>query len=199
AVTRHMPASQRHLAVHVDDNDDIFIGDEPYVFLRNNYVRVVKPGALKDMLRTLKSGHVDDRGASSEEPIQPAYVDRSARLTTMDEQGVEATMVFPTLAVCVTHQMRRNPAQLAANVEAFNRWLDDDWGYAHANRIFAAPLLSLHDVDFAVRELDRVLAQGARVISLLAGPAGTPENPLSPADPHFDPFWARVDESRTVV
>src|SRR5437879_8668233 len=168
-----MPASERHLAVHVDDNDDVFIGDERYVFLRNNYDRVVKPGALKDMLRTLKSGHVDESGASSEESIQPAYVDRAARLKAMDDQGVEATMVFPTLAVCVTHQMRRNVPQLEANVTAFNRWLDDDWGYAHANRIFGAPLLSLHDVDFAARELDRVLDAGARVISLLPGPAGT--------------------------
>lgn len=203
AFTRHMPKSTAHLAVHVDDNDDIFIGDEPYVFLRNNYDRVVKPGALKDMLRTLKSGHVDESGASSEEPIQAAYVDRAARLSTMDDQGVEATMVFPTLAVCVTHQMRRNVPQLEANVTAFNRWLDDDWGYGGSGpasgRIFGAPLLSLHDVDFAVRELDRVLAAGARVIGLMPGPAGTATDPRSPADPHFDPFWSRVNESNTVV
>ena len=205
AFTRHMPAASAHLAVHVDDNDDIFIGDEPYVFLRNNYDRVVKPGALKDMLRTLKSGHVDESGASSEEPIQPAYIDRAARLATMDDQGVEACMVFPTLAVCVTHQMRRNAPQLEANVEAFNRWLEDDCGYgasgtgASAGRIFGAPLLSLHDVDFAVRELDRVRAAGARVVALMPGPAGAPDRPLSPADPHFDPFWSRVNESNTVV
>ena len=199
AFTRHMPASQRQLAVHVDHNDDILIGDEPYVFLRNNYDRVVKPGALKEMLRTLKSGHVDDSGASAEEPVQPAYLDRRARLQLMDEQGVEATMVFPTLAVCVTHQMRRNPAQLEANVTAFNRWLDDDWGFAHDNRIFGAPLISLHDVDHAVKELEAALNAGARVVSLLPGPAGTPDRPLSPADPHFDPFWSRINEAKAVV
>jgi predicted TIM-barrel fold metal-dependent hydrolase len=200
AFTRHMPSKDAHLAVHVDDNDDIFIGAEPYVFLRNNYDRVVKPGALKDMLRTLKSGHVDESGASSEEPVQPAYVDRAARLATMDDQGVEACMVFPTLAVCVTHQMRRNTPQLEANVTAFNRWLADDWGYGGADgRIFGAPLLSLHDVDFAVRELDDALANGAKVVSLMPGPAGTAEHPRSPADPHFDPFWSRVNEAHTVV
>ena len=35
-------------------------------------------------------------------------------------------------------------------------WLEDDWGYAYENRIFAVPLLSLLDVDQACAELDRV-------------------------------------------
>jgi predicted TIM-barrel fold metal-dependent hydrolase len=104
-------------------------------------------------------------------------------------------MVFPTLAVCVTHQMRRNIPQLEANVTAFNRWLDDDWGYAYRDRIFAAPLVSLLDRDRAMAELDRVLALGARVISLRPGPAFG----RSPADPCFDPFWARVDEAGALV
>ena len=104
-------------------------------------------------------------------------------------------MLFATLAVCVEHAMRNNPTQLYANFEAFNRWLDDDWGYAHKNRIFAAPLVSLVDVDRACRELDRVLALGARVVSLRPGPAAG----RSPADPHYDAFWARINEAGVLV
>ena len=85
--------------------------------------------------------------------------------------------------------------QLYANFEAFNRWLEDDWGYAFADRIFAAPLLSLRNVDLAVAELDRLLTLGARVISLRPGPAFG----HSPADPMFDPFWARANESGITV
>ena len=47
----------------------------------------------------------------------------------MDGQGVEACVLFPTLAVCVEHFMQDDPTQLYANFDAFNRWLDEDWGY----------------------------------------------------------------------
>jgi predicted TIM-barrel fold metal-dependent hydrolase len=40
-----------------------------------------------------------------------------------------------------------------------------------------------------------VLERGARLISLRPGPAYG----RSPADPHFDPFWARVNEARIPV
>jgi predicted TIM-barrel fold metal-dependent hydrolase len=195
-----MPKALKHLAIRVEghagaDDERIVVGDKPFTFLRANYDRVVRPGALREMLRTLKSGVADEANTTVEEPVHPAYVDRDARLAVMDEQGVEATLLFPTLAVCVEHFMKDDPVQLYANFEAFNRWLEDDWGYAHRERIFAAPLMSLRNVDLAVAELDRVLALGARVISLRPGPAYG----RSPADPEFDPFWSRIDEAGVLV
>jgi predicted TIM-barrel fold metal-dependent hydrolase len=199
AFTRHMPKALAHLAVRVEGagtaDERIMVGDKPFTFLRHNYDRVVKPGALREMLRTMKSGLADESGTAIDEQVHPSYVDRNARLAAMDAQGVEATLLFPTLAVCVEHFMKDDPVQLYANFEAFNRWLEDDWGYAYGDRIFAAPLMSLRNVDLAVAELDRVLALGARVISLRPGPAFG----HSPADPVFDPFWARVDEAGVLV
>ena len=96
--------------------------------------------------------------------------DRDARLALMDQQGVESILLFPTLGVCVEHFMKDDPEQLYANFHAFNHWLDEDWGFDHDGRIFAAPLLSLRDVDRAVAELDWVLARGARVVALRPGP-----------------------------
>jgi predicted TIM-barrel fold metal-dependent hydrolase len=127
--------------------------------------------------------------------MQPEYTDRDARLALMDQQGVEAILLFPTLGVCVEHFMKDDPDQLYANFHAFNLWLDDDWGFDHDGRLFAAPVLSLRDLDRAVHELDFVLQRGARVVSLRPGPAYG----RSPADPHFDPFWARIDEARALV
>jgi predicted TIM-barrel fold metal-dependent hydrolase len=46
-----------------------------------------------------------------------------------------------------------------------------------------------------VAELEWVLDRGARVIHLRPGPQGG----RSPADPVFDPFWARVDEAGVAV
>jgi predicted TIM-barrel fold metal-dependent hydrolase len=80
-------------------------------------------------------------------------------------------------------------------MRAFNRWLEDDWGYNFQNRIFAAPMFSLADLEAAVAELDRVLAAGARAVLVRVGPVCG----RSPADPMFDAFWARVAESGVPV
>jgi len=77
------------------------------------------------------------------------------------------------------------------NVVSFNRWLAEDWGFATENRIFGVPLMVLLDPEQSVAELDRVLASGARMVLLVPRPAGT----RSPADPVFDPFWARLSEA----
>ena len=42
-------------------------------------------------------------------------------------------VLFPTVAVCVEH-CKENPARTYANVEAFNRWLEDDWGFGADGR-----------------------------------------------------------------
>ena len=78
-----------------------------------------------------------------------------------------------------------------ANLRAYNRWVEEEWGFNYQGRLFAPATLSLLDVDLAVAELDRILAQGARLVTLRTGPF----RGRSPADPHFDPFWARVNEA----
>ena len=95
--------------------------------------------------------------------------------------------------------MQPDIAAIVDIFRAFNRWIDDEWGFAYRDRIFAAPYLTLSDLDAAVEELGWVLDHGARIVALRPGPVLTPEGWKSPADPVFDPFWARVAEARLVV
>ena len=71
----------------------------------------------------------------------PAFQDRDARLALMDEQGVESTIMLPTLAVTVEHFMRDDIPQTYANLEAFNKFVDEDWGFAYQDRIFSPELI----------------------------------------------------------
>ncbi len=80
---------------------------------------------------------------------------------------------------------------LYPSVRAFNRWLEEDWGFGRDGRIYGAALLSLFDLQEALTELERVLACGARFVVLTAGPVSG----RSPGDPYFDPFWARCEEA----
>ena len=197
AFTRYIdPAyADRTFQVHTgpDGSDQMTIDQRPYIFSPAKFDRTNPPGSLLESLRD--PARAEYARSFTAEAMLPAFQNRDARLALMDKQGIDAAILLPSLAVCVEHPIRDDAPLTDAVLHAFNRWLEDDWGYAYRDRIFAVPMLSLVDVDLAVRELDRVLAAGARLVHLLAGPVGG----RSPADPHFDPFWARLDEARVPV
>lgn len=149
------------------------------------------PGIMKAFLR----GDTEDGGSPSLHPIDglavPEFVSRTARLAKMDEQRVESCLMLPTAGVGVEPQLREHADVLYPSIRAFNRWLEEDWGYGADGRIYGAPLLSIFDLAEALAELDRVLARGARFVVLTAGPVAG----RSPGHPHFDPFWARCEEA----
>jgi predicted TIM-barrel fold metal-dependent hydrolase len=159
-----------------------------------------KPGALYDYFAGRSDKANLANALTAEDPSQhPEWFDRDARITRMDQQGVEATWIFPSHAVCVEGPMQPDIEASLEVLRAFNRWLDEDWGFAFQDRIFGVPFLSLSDLDRAIVELEWVIDRGARIITIRNGPAFTPDGPRSPADPMFDPFWARVAEARLVV
>lgn len=154
------------------------------------------PGSLRDFL--LEKGESDGthmtHGAICGATV-PEYTDRATRLRLMDEQNIEAALFLPSLGVGVEWELRHDPVALAANLRAFNRWIADDWGWAHEGRIFCVAMISLLDVELAVRETDRVLREGARVLHVKPGPVAG----RSPADRVFDPFWERCQEAGVPV
>ena len=194
--TRHIEAGFRDQTVWIERHGDapgrMYVGRERcHFFSVGAGDSVGPPGIMKAFLR----GDSDEGGSPSLSPINalsvPEFVDRHARLAAMDAQGVEACLILPTTGVGVEPQLRDTPAVLYPSVRAFNRWLEEDWGFGVDRRLYGAPLLSLFDRDAGVAELERVLARGARFAVLTAGPVGG----RSPGDPYFDPFWARCEEA----
>jgi hypothetical protein len=170
----------------------MYVGDERcHFFSVGAGDSIGPPGVMKEFLR----GASDQGGSPSLNPINgltiPEFVDRDARLAKMDQQNVEACLILPTTGVGVEPQLREHPEVLYPSLRAFNRWLEEDWGYGTGGRIYGAPINSLFDLDEAVKELDRLLELNARFMVLTAGPVGG----RSPGDPYFDPFWARCQES----
>jgi predicted TIM-barrel fold metal-dependent hydrolase len=117
----------------------------------------------------------------------------------MDAQGVEATWMFQSQGVVLEPVMHHDlPATLEA-FRAFNRWLEEQWGFAYEDRIFAVPYLVLSDPEQVTAELRWCLDRGARVVAIRHGAAVTPEGFRSPADPMYDRFWGLAQESGVVV
>ncbi|MCC7076314.1 MAG: amidohydrolase family protein [Acidimicrobiia bacterium] len=169
AFTRHMDVGDRSRAVRVlsaEGRERVLVGDSP---------------------RPLE--------APPFEVAVPEMRDRDLRIKAMDERGVDAALVLPTLGLDVEHEMRHDVAGTYANLRAFNTWLEEDWGYAWRERIFGVPLLSLLDVDLAVAELERLIAREVRALHLRCSPS----RGRSIADPVFDPIWARIEEAGIAV
>jgi predicted TIM-barrel fold metal-dependent hydrolase len=196
--SRHIEARFRERTVRVERSGAgpgrMWVGDERcHFFSVGAGDSVGPPGAMKAFLR----GESEEGGNPSLHPIDalsvPEFVDRKARLAKLDEQGVEACLMLPTAGVGIEPQLRapRHRDALYPSLRAFNRWLEEDWGYGADGRIYGAPLLSLVDLGEALAELDRVLARGARFVIVTTGPI----EGRSPGDPHFDPFWARAQEA----
>lgn len=194
--TRHIESRYKDQTVWIDRRGSgpsrMYIGSERcHFFSVGAGDSVGPPGIMKAFLR----GDSDDGGSPSLSPINalgvPEFVDKTARLAKMDAQSVDACLMLPTTGVGVEPQLRETPEVLYPSIRAFNRWLEEDWGYGTDGRIYGAPLLSLFDQPEAITELERLLAAGARFVVITAGPVAG----RSPADPSFDPFWARCEEA----
>jgi predicted TIM-barrel fold metal-dependent hydrolase len=87
-----------------------------------------------------------------------------------------------------------------ASVTAFNRWLEEDWGFDYERRLIAVPMLSLADVDAAVAEVESLIGRGARIVHVRPAPVPGPNGTgRSLGHKSMDPVWSRLAEASIPV
>ena len=189
---------RKHVRWMVDGKrKHLFFGDRKSTGVPNpTFNPISRPGAFHDHLKLLEQGERPGTNGmvakyGELEPLTPVYREREPRLMTMDSQGVEKVLLFPTLGQCVEHLMFDDVDMMYSIFRSFNTWLDTDWGFNYEGRIHAVPVIPLLDVDRAVTELKWVLDRGARAFCLRPGPLYG----RTPADPYFDKFYGLVNES----
>jgi predicted TIM-barrel fold metal-dependent hydrolase len=121
------------------------------------------------------------------------------RLPALDQQGLHAALVFPTLASVVEARFESKPEVIAALFRSFNTWLEEEWGFAREGRLFGVPMICLSELDEAIDQLETVLKAGARCVGIRPGPVPGIRGGRSPGFKEFDPFWARCAEARIFV
>ena len=200
AFTRHVPKSMQDRCVRwaeIEGRMRHVVGGKVDYSVGNPLFDPVGPaGSLHEYYRGNPEGKPAAelmRGNLEGQP--PCYREPGARLEMMDAQGVEATWLFPTLGVLYEELLKDDPVANCALFQAFNRWLEDDWGLVHQDRIFAAPYITLADPDWACRELEWALRRDARIFVMRPAATRTAAGDRAPGDPIFDPFWTRVNES----
>ncbi len=178
----------------------IIHGKQLMVVPNPTYDPVGAPGSLEVYFRAQNQGAMELRDIVKMQPIQPEYRDRAARIARLDEQGVEQTWMIPSLGLGIEEMLQEDPESAIAIFRAYNRWLEDDWGYDRDGRILTGPMLTLIDAEAAEAELDRVMEIGTKMVIMKAGPVASPHGrPPSPADPKFDRIWAKLAEAGIVV
>lgn len=204
AFTRHVPEAMQPRCVQwVEMNGrrhHLVAGRLDRQVTNPTFNPIAKPGVLRSYYRGNPEGKTaEELIRSAVEPLPAEYMDRDARVARIDAQGIEGAWLFPTLGVLYEDRLTRDPEALTTLFQGFNRWVAEDWGLAYKGKVFAAPYLSLVDLAWACRELEWAIDHDARIIAIRPAAVVTRNGSRSPADPVFDPFWARVAEAGITV
>jgi len=200
AFTRYVPRAMQARCVQwatIEGREHHIVGGKLSRAVKNpTWNPISLPGSIAGYLRGKELTDDDIALMQAHEPLPDYYMDRDARIAKLHEQGLEAVWLFPTLGVLYEELLKHDTEAVTTQFTAFNRWVDEDWGCNYQNTLFAAPYVSLCDVDWACAELEWAIGRGARVICMRPSSVHLADgSTCSPADPRFDPFWARLNEA----
>jgi predicted TIM-barrel fold metal-dependent hydrolase len=203
ALTKFLPAPYKGVIDYVDvrGRTKIVVKGKISDYIPNPTFEVVaRPGAQEDYYR---KGNPEGKSRREifGEPMRciPAFREPAPRIELMDEQGIDRTLMFPTLASLVEERLRDDPEATHVVVHALNEWLHETWQFNYEDRIFTTPVITLPIVEKAIEELEWVAERGARVVLIRPAPVPGYRGPRSFALPEFDPFWEKVVEHDILV
>lgn len=130
-----------------------------------------------------------------------AYSHPEPRLKVMDEDGVLASMVFPTYARFCGQTFLEDPDKDVAHacVQAYNDWMIEEWAGSAPGRFIPLTLVPMWDAELAAAETRRAAAKGARSIAFSENPTKLGLPSIHDNDRYWDPlFQACVETNMTL-
>jgi len=132
----------------------------------------------------------------TEEHRQRFAKDRAAeyspvrQVAGLDEEGIDASVVFPTRGLLVMGVDGVDPTVTTASAEAYNRWLSEFCSQS-GGRIFGAAMIDPRNIDGARREARRALSDPCFSAVFLRP---NPVNGYAWHDPVYDPLWSELED-----
>jgi predicted TIM-barrel fold metal-dependent hydrolase len=203
AFTRHLPSQYRGAIEYVEvrGRTKIMVRGTVSDYIPNPTFDVVaRPGAQEEYFRV---GNPDGKSYREilGDPMEciAAFREPAPRLELMDEQGVDRTLMFPTLASLLEERMRDAPELTHAVIHSLNEWLHEQWSFDYQGRIFTTPVITLPIVERAIEELEWAVERGAKVILIRPAPVPGLGGSRSFGFQEFDPFWRAVVDADVLV
>lgn len=203
AFTRHLPKQYEKdfYFADVKGRTKLVIGGMLSEYIPNPTFEVVAaPGVHEKWYRGENTEGLTMREMSGK-PLRPPKEWRTGegRIEVMNQQGLHATLVFPTLASVIEARLDHKPEAMAALFHSLNTWTSEEWGFAREGRLFSVPMISLSNLELALKELDFVMACGARMVGIRPAPVPDIRGARSFGFPEYDPFWAKLAEANMFV
>ncbi len=204
SLTKHLPDRYRSALQYVqleNGRTKLAVGGKISEYIPNPTFDVVAPPGAQEEYYRIGNPEGKSRRELYGEPIKspPAFREPESRIELMDEQGLDRTLMFPTLASVVEERMKDDPLFLHAAIHALNSWMYETWQFNYEDRIFSTPVITLPIVEKAIEELEWVVERGAKVILIRPAPVPGFQGTRSFALPEFDPFWEKVVEADILV
>jgi predicted TIM-barrel fold metal-dependent hydrolase len=124
-------------------------------------------------------------------PMNDGAWNPQARLSDMDAMGVDQALLYPAW-FAEGYFLVRDPDVAYALARAYNDWIADFCNTA-PQRLFAAAILPLQNMDFALEELQRV-ARMPCLRAVFIRPMFLEGRYLN--HPYYDPMWAELERLR---
>jgi predicted TIM-barrel fold metal-dependent hydrolase len=180
---------------HVLEPQDLWEKNMP-AGLRDRALKVVREGneeaAIIDGIVSRRARIDKGDSATGVGPRPPGHSAPAPRLLDLDDQGIWAELLFPSLGLWV---YRSQDADLAMeHARLYNDWLVDEF-LKHSERFIGVAMLPINDTELAIQELRRVAGLGYQAVNLpIVPPEGRPYN-----DPVYDPLWHAFEETGLVL
>ncbi|ETW92963.1 MAG: hypothetical protein ETSY1_41325 [Candidatus Entotheonella factor] len=120
----------------------------------------------------------------------PGSYDPTARLQVMDEEGIDISLLYPTIGICWEGHVD-DPKLATAYTRAYNRWLAE-FCRANPKRLFPVAHASLLDPEGAVEEVIRAREEGC--VGVYLSPDMAARGGKHFDHPDFVPFWETVQD-----
>ena len=114
----------------------------------------------------------------------------------MDEQGLDRTLMFPTLASLVEERLRDDPDLIHVVVHALNEWIYETWKFDYEGRIFTTPVISCPSSNGPSRSSSGCSSGAPRSSSIRPAPVPGFRGSRSFGLPEFDPVLGEGRRTR---
>jgi predicted TIM-barrel fold metal-dependent hydrolase len=129
-----------------------------------------------------RNSNVAAHSAQTLEAARPGGHDPHARIGEMEQDGLTAEVVYPTLGLRLFSMT--DAAAQEASFEVYNDWILGYCGVA-PKRLFAIASIACYNIDNAVKELERCAKAGA--MGAMVWQVPHPDLPFTSS--HYDPLW----------
>ena len=143
--------------------------------------------ALMAPARMSRAGKPEAEWGATIEDVYPGAYDPTSRLGDMETDGVDAEVVYPTIAMRL-YQLQDSELRRSC-LEAYNTWIGD-FCSAYPDRLKGIATLDTDDGDAAIAELGRVKKSGlAGAMIAVAG-----DDPRLYSGGEYDRFWGAAED-----